>query len=30
MKITEKNIKDLISVLGFLPEDGADNIYYKK
>lgn len=30
MKITEKNIKDLISVLGFLPEDGADNVYYKK
>lgn len=30
MKITEKNIKNLISVLGFLPEDGADNIYYKQ
>lgn len=30
MKITEKNIKDLVSVLGFLPEDGADNVYCKK
>lgn len=30
MKITQTKIKELIRLLGFLPEDGRDNVYYKK
>lgn len=30
MKITDANIKKLISLLGFVPEDGRDNVYIKK
>lgn len=30
MKISIENIKDLLKVMGYLPEDGVDNIYYKK
>lgn len=30
MKITDGNIKKLISLLGFVPEDGCDNIYLKE
>ena len=30
MKITDANIKKLISLLGFMPEDGCDNIYLKE
>ncbi len=30
MKISLNNVRELITALGFLPEDGRDNIYYKK
>ena len=30
MRISIENIKDLLKVMGYLPEDGVDNIYYKK
>lgn len=30
MKITDINIKKLISLLGFIPEDGCDNVYIKE
>ena len=30
MKITAGEIKQLISYLNFIPEDGQDNIYFKK
>lgn len=29
MKISLNNVRELITALGFLPEDGRDNIYYK-
>lgn len=30
VKITDTNIKRLVSSLGFVPEDGRDNIYFKE
>jgi type I restriction enzyme M protein len=30
MKISHDKIRELIRILGFLPEDGRDNIYYKQ
>ena len=30
MKINTETIKSLLKVMGYLPEDGVNNIYYKK
>lgn len=30
MKISTESIKSLIKLMGYLPEDGVDNIFYKK
>ena len=30
MKLTKKDAKELIFAMGFLPEDGSNDIYYKK
>ncbi len=30
MKISKDSIKELIAIMGYIPEDGTDNIFYKK
>ena len=30
MKLTKKDAKELIFAMGFLPEEGSNDIYYKK